>query len=127
MIEIKNFTKSYKKDKKIIDNLSLTVDDDCIFGIILLLVITIFISFNKILLINYLSNFYNNDVVQVINNIPLIYLCLVIFTSCNTYITSSSISLEGNYFSMLKTLPVSNSLILLSKIIMSNLIVATSF
>ena len=127
MIEIKNFTKSYKKDKKIIDNLSLTVDDDCIFGIILLLVITIFISFNKILLINYLSNFYNNDVVQVINNIPLIYLCLVIFTSCNTYITSSSISLEGNYFSMLKTLPVSNSLILLSKIIMSNLIVVTSF
>lgn len=127
MIEIKNFTKSYKNDKKIIDNLSLTVDDDCIFGIILLLVITIFISFNKILLINYLSNFYNNDVVQVINNIPLIYLCLVIFTSCNTYITSSSISLEGNYFSMLKTLPVSNSLILLSKIIMSNLIVVTSF
>ena len=127
MIEIKNFTKSYKKDKKIIDNLSLTVDDGCIFGIILLLVITIFISFNKILLINYLSNFYNNDVVQVINNIPLIYLCLVIFTSCNTYITSSSISLEGNYFSMLKTLPVSNSLILLSKIIMSNLIVVTSF
>lgn len=98
-----------------------------VFGIILLLVITIFISFNKILLINYLSNFYNNDVVQVINNIPLIYLCLVIFTSCNTYITSSSISLEGNYFSMLKTLPVSNSLILLSKIIMSNLIVVTSF
>ena len=92
-----------------------------------ILVITIFISFNKILLINYLSNFYNNDVVQVINNIPLIYLCLVIFTSCNTYITSSSISLEGNYFSMLKTLPVSNSLILLSKIIMSNLIVVTSF
>lgn len=71
--------------------------------------------------------FYNNDVVQVINNIPLIYLCFVIFTSCNTYITSSSISLEGNYFSMLKTLPVSNSLILLSKIIMSNLIVVTSF
>lgn len=68
MIEIKNFTKSYKKDKKIIDNLSLTVDDGCIFGIILLLVITIFISFNKSLLINYLSNFYNNDVVQVINN-----------------------------------------------------------
>ncbi len=98
-----------------------------VFGIILLLVITIFISFNKILLINYLSNFYNNDVVQVINNIPLIYLFLVIFTSCNTYITSSSISLEGNYFSMLKTLPVSNSLILLSKIIMSNLIVVTSF
>lgn len=71
--------------------------------------------------------FYNNDVVQVINNIPLIYLFLVIFTSCNTYITSSSISLEGNYFSMLKTLPVSNSLILLSKIIMCNLIVVTSF
>ncbi len=34
MIEIKNFTKSYKKDKKIIDNLSLTVDDGCIFGFI---------------------------------------------------------------------------------------------
>ncbi len=97
-----------------------------LFGIILLLVITIFISFNKSLLINYLSNFYNNDVVQVINNIPLIYLCFVIFTSCNTYITSSSISLEGSYFSMLKTLPISNSLILLSKIIMSNLIVVTS-
>ena len=34
MIEIKNFAKSYKKDKKIIDNLSLTVDDGCIFGFI---------------------------------------------------------------------------------------------
>lgn len=34
MIEIKNFTKSYKKDKKIIDNLSLTIDDGCIFGFI---------------------------------------------------------------------------------------------
>lgn len=34
MIEIKNFTKSYKKNKKIIDNLSLTVDDGCIFGFI---------------------------------------------------------------------------------------------
>lgn len=31
MIEIKNFTKSYKKDKKIINNLSLTVDDGCIW------------------------------------------------------------------------------------------------
>ena len=34
MIEIKNYTKTYNKDKKAVDNISLTVNDGEIFGFI---------------------------------------------------------------------------------------------
>lgn len=34
MIEIKNISKSYQKDKKVLENLSLKIEDGCVFGFI---------------------------------------------------------------------------------------------
>lgn len=55
--------------------------------------------------------------------IPKLFYGIVVFASCTTSITSSLISIEGKSFYVTKSLPLSTKNILLSKILMSNLIV----
>ena len=59
---------------------------------------------------------------EVLNLMPKIFFGLIIATTCLTSITSSSISLEGKNFYILKSLPVKFDKILLGKILSSNLI-----
>ena len=81
-------------------------------------------SFKFDIVINYLitNGGEQISISDIYEMIPKFFISLVIFTSCLTSITSSSISLEGSRISILKSLPVSTKTILKSKILNSILI-----
>ena len=63
------------------------------------------------------------EINQILEIIPKIFFGLIVGTACLSSITSSSISLEGKSFYILKSLPIKSSKILLAKVLTSNLIV----
>lgn len=95
-----------------------------LFGIVLMLVITIAICVNLNGTITMITEGENIgiDTNQIIEILPKIFYGLVIFISCMTSITSSSISLEGKSFNITKSLPIKTEQILLAKILTSNII-----
>lgn len=62
------------------------------------------------------------SVEQIKNLLPKIFFELVVYTGFMTSITSSSISLEGKSFNILKSMPVETKKILLAKVTASNII-----
>lgn len=95
-----------------------------LFGIVLMLVITIAICVNLNGTITMITEGEDIgiDTNQIIEMLPKIFYGLVIFISCMTSITSSSISLEGKSFNITKSLPIKTEQILLAKILTSNII-----
>ena len=88
------------------------------FGLVLFLIacIAICIKYNDIL--NSLANPALNITVDVIkNNLSIVVLALIAFTSFMTSITNSVISLEGKNINILKSLPISTKTILMSKLL----------
>lgn len=92
-------------------------------GLLLFILLTIIISikFNSILpiLIN-----MNLSEYLIMNNLSILILILILFTSYMTSITNSVISLEGKNINILKSLPIKFKTILMSKIY-SSLILTT--
>lgn len=95
-----------------------------LFGIVLMLVITIAICVNLNGTITMITEGEDIgiDINQIIQMLPKVFYGLVIFISCMTSITSSSISLEGKSFNITKSLPIKTEQILLAKILTSNII-----
>lgn len=93
-------------------------------GVVLLLIATIAMSVNFGGTIEMITEGEDLgiDLNEVLNLMPKIFFGLIIATTCLTSITSSSISLEGKNFYILKSLPVKFDKILLGKILSSNLI-----
>lgn len=94
------------------------------FGIVLLLVLTVAMAVNTEGVITAILKRESIDIdINIIKTmIPKIYLGIITFIISLTSITSSSISLEGKSFLVTKTLPISTYKIVLSKIISSNII-----
>ena len=94
------------------------------FGLVLMVVATIGLAVNFNGLVNsFLNNMESDISIDTVKQIlPKIFLCIIIFMSFMTSITSSMISLEGKNIEITKSLPVSSKRILLAKILTSNLI-----
>lgn len=91
---------------------------------VLLLIITIAICINIDATLSFLLKSSNpGNMEKIIGYIPYIFMALISSTGFFTSITSSSISIEGKSFNLTKSLPISNRLIVLSKIIASDIIV----
>ena len=93
------------------------------FGLVLYVIFCIFIlikfdSINVILS----KSIPDININFILNNIPILLFCLIIFTSFMTSITSSMISLEGKSFSILKSLPIKPLNIIIYKVITALLI-----
>ena len=94
------------------------------FGLVLMVVATIGLVTNFKGLVASFSSGMQTEISTdtVMRYISKIYLCLIIFMSFMTSITSSMISLEGKNIEITKSLPVSSKKILLAKILTSNII-----
>lgn len=86
-----------------------------IFGLLLILVITILLCIKGNSVIDMLLNSEGIDSINI--SLPIIYYILVLFSCSMTSITSSSISLEGKTINITKSLPIKEKDILKSKII----------
>lgn len=86
-----------------------------IFGLLLILVITILLCIKGNSIIDTLLS--TEEVGGINISLPLLYYILVLFSCLMTSITSSSISLEGKTINITKSLPISEKDILKSKII----------
>ncbi len=95
-----------------------------LFGLVLLLVATISLSLNFEGAISFVGQgeVSAEDINTLYMLAPKVFLAIVIAMSFMTSITSSSISLEGKSFNILKSLPAKADTILLAKIMMSNII-----
>lgn len=85
-----------------------------IFGLLLILVLTIILCIKGQGIIN---TFLESEEISINISISLLYYVLVLFSCSMTSITSSCISLEGKTINITKSLPVSEKIILKSKII----------
>lgn len=96
-----------------------------LIGLVILFVATIAMSINLNGTIEMITEGegFGVEINQILEIIPKIFFGLIIGTSCLSSITSSSISLEGKNFYILKSLPIKSSKILLAKVLTSNLIV----
>lgn len=94
------------------------------FGMVLMLVITIAISFNFDGMINSMMQGQDIEIsmVEIKEIVPKLFYGLVVFNSCMTCITSSMISLEGKSFNITKSLPVAAEKILIAKVLTSNIL-----
>lgn len=94
------------------------------FGIILMLIITIYSCFNPNILVNMINKNQemNISMETIMNYLPKVFCGVCLFTACMTSITSSSISLEGKAFNLTKSLPIKEEKILLAKVLTSNII-----
>ena len=86
-----------------------------IFGLLLILVITVLLCIKGNSIIDTLLS--TEEVGGINISLPLLYYILVLFSCLMTSITSSSISLEGKTINITKSLPISEKDILKSKII----------
>lgn len=98
------------------------------FGLIIFVIATIAVSVNFEGTLGFLNkNVLMDDagvqMQNIIQFLPIGFLSMLLFTILMSMITSSSISIEGKSFEILKTLPVSPKKILLSKVLMSNIII----
>ena len=85
-----------------------------IFGLLLILVITIILCIKGN---NFMDTLLNIEGININISFSTIYYILVLFSCSMTSITSSSISLEGRTINITKSLPISTKDILKSKII----------
>lgn len=60
---------------------------------------------------------------EILSFLPSINFALVAFTSLMTFITATSISLEGKTFNLLKTLPISGKKVIISKVLAAMLLI----
>lgn len=91
-----------------------------LFGVVILFIASIVILVKPDIIMT-LINQSGIDIGSI--DIGLIYLVLLIFVLAMTSITSSSISLEGKSFNMMKTMPVSVKSILIAKLVSSLVII----
>ncbi len=98
-----------------------------LIGLILIIIITIGMCINLEGLIKVITD--NEEIGMSIQDIkillPKIFLAVIVFTSCLTSITSSSISIEGRTINISKSLPITTKEIFLSKILFSNILVVS--
>ena len=96
------------------------------FALVLFIIVSIVlcIKFNDFLPILTDPNGFNISESIIMNNLSLLILILISFTSFTTSITNSVISLEGKNINILKSLPIKTKNILLSKIY-SSLVLTT--
>lgn len=94
------------------------------FGLILMLVVTIAACINFDGLMGTILKGEETliSMEQIKDLLPKIFFELVVYTGFMTSITSSSISLEGKSFNILKSMPVETKKILLAKVTASNII-----
>ena len=96
-----------------------------IFGLAMLLIAAIALAVKPDIILNIINKM--GDESTTINmadvNITLYYLAFILFIFAMTSITSSSVSLEGKSFNLIKTLPVSTKSILLAKLVCSLVII----
>ena len=94
------------------------------FGLLIMVIVSISLCVNSDDLIHMITQNegINININRVYEMLPKLFIQLIIFVGCMTSITSSSISLEGKSFNITKSLPVKAEIILLSKIITSNII-----
>lgn len=88
-----------------------------IFGLLLILVVTILLCIKGDSVIDMLLNIEGSQTTEMNISLPVIYYALVLFSCSMTSITSSCVSLEGKTINITKSLPVSEKEILKSKII----------
>lgn len=95
------------------------------FGLVIMIAASCGLIFNSNAIIDALLDTFGSGVSieEIKDLIPKLFYGIVVFASCTTSITSSLISIEGKSFYVTKSLPLSTKNILLSKILMSNLIV----
>ena len=88
------------------------------FGLVLFIIMTIAISIKFDGVVNMLINPEGINLSKdlIMNNLSILVLILIIFTSFMTSITNSVISLEGRNINILKSLPLKVKTILMSKI-----------
>lgn len=98
------------------------------FGLILLIIISICICVNfegtvNLITSNVLNENLGIDLQTIISFIPIGFLAIISFVIPLSMVSAASISIEGKSFGFLKTLPISAKKILLSKVLMSDLII----
>ena len=95
-----------------------------LFGMVLLLIITIglCINFDGAISMMTSGKISNAEISEIYSIAPKIFYAIVIMLSFMTSITSASISIEGKTFAISKSLPVKAKTVLASKIVSSNLI-----
>ncbi len=95
-----------------------------LFGLLLLLISTIGLCANFNGALAFISNNeMSAEEIEILYSIaPKVYIAILIAMSFMTSITSSSISLEGRTFNILKSLPTKIENILFAKVMMSNII-----
>lgn len=96
-----------------------------LFGIVLMLIMTIYFCFNSQNFVNLINGDMQEQIslTTITKYAPVIYFELVIFMSFMTTITSSSISLEGKKINIIKSLPISEKNIIFSKVLFSVILV----
>ncbi len=95
------------------------------FGLLLMVVITVLLSFNLEGIIGTMAKESEMPVSMegVRQMVAKIFYCLVVVVGCTTSISSSMISIEGKSFNITKSLPVSTPKILLAKILACDLVI----
>lgn len=88
-----------------------------IFGLVLFIISCVLISINASKLLSNLEIGLTFDMIK--NYMPIVLLGLITFASLMSSITCSMISLEGNTFNLLKSLPIKSNKIILGKILMA--------
>ena len=89
------------------------------FGLVLFLILVVMVSIKYSSFVSSISQIIGEDVSLSIitNNTSFIILALILFTTFMTSITNSVISLEGKGINILKSLPVEEKKILMSKVL----------
>lgn len=94
------------------------------FGLAILLIGAVVLMFKPDIIVDLVNKMSEENPISFTDtNITLCYLAFIIFILGMTCITSSSISLEGKSFNLIKTLPISTKNILLSKLVCSLVII----
>ena len=92
-----------------------------LFGMVLMIILTILLCTNVDKFISLLQS--SSDIVITLNLInkyaPIFFMEMILFTGFMTQITCSSISLEGKTFNILKSYPINEKKIFISKVLFS--------
>ena len=100
-----------------------------LFGVIIMFIAVVAMCINfegtiNTILSSQMSGININDI---INFLPKVFLAIIVIISSMSIITSSSISIEGKSFNIIKSLPIDTRDILLSKILASDVILIPFF
>lgn len=93
------------------------------FGVFIMVAVTIFLCMKGSIVLSSMDLSEFGIIGGDINSyLPGMYCALIVFVGCMSFMTSSSISLEGKCFNIMKGLPVSVEKIFLAKILVSSII-----